>query len=116
MTFPWPESGRIERGYGTRYQPNITTRNWRYGAGYDQLGAGETPATSGGVEHKVPNRFGMRWEESTPGVVVAPAASRDALTAPESQPPLHVCFGNPHALTPGVLTEGDDIRHGGSIA
>jgi hypothetical protein len=57
---------------------------------------------------------GIRWfggPEPTPRAVVAPACRRSALASPEVQPPLHVCFGNPHALMSGVLREGDDVRH-----
>lgn len=109
MTFQWPETGRIERRYGTRYLHHITTRNWRYGEGYDQLGAGETPATSGGVVHKLAHRFRVRGEESTPSVVVAPSASGLTLTVEEGQPVLHVCFGNPHSILPTPYIEGHDV-------
>jgi hypothetical protein len=60
--------------------------------------------------------FGFWWKEPAPRNVVAPAASRRPAAAVEAQPPLHVCFGNPHPLTPSVLSEHHDVGHALSVA
>lgn len=61
------------------------------------------------AQHNGIRRFG--GPEPAPRAVVAPARRRPPLASPEAQPPLHVCFGHPHALMSGVLREGDEVRH-----
>lgn len=111
MTIPWAERGQSVRGYAMLYQGNITYTNGLYRAGYALAGSGDAPRPDPRIDHKLAYGFGMRREESAPAPVVPPAAGRHTLAAPEAQPPLHVCFGNPHPLTPGALSESDDVGH-----
>jgi hypothetical protein len=111
MTIPWAESGQTEREYATRYVHHITTSSGAVRVEVPGLTNLRAHPAAGGVEHKLTRGFRVRGPEPTPRAVVAPACRRSALASPEVQPPLHVCFGNPHALMSGVLREGDDVRH-----
>jgi hypothetical protein len=119
MTFGGlPEwSIRAQSGVGTApvTAHHITTSSGCVRAYVPRLANAEQPTARLGVVHKLACGFRVRREESAPGEVVPPTASRLAHAVEEAQPVLHVCFGNPHPLLPSVLRKGHDVGHGSSL-
>jgi hypothetical protein len=115
MTFPGVETGQIEHGTAGGTLHHITTTSGAVQTRVPGLANAGEPSSGARVEHKFPSGFRVRREEAAPGPVVPPATGRRAQLGVEAQPPLHVCFGNPHPLMAVILGEDHQVRHSTSL-